>query len=448
METQLMRMILVALPLLSLSLGCSSCGGAQDTPPSEPLHAEPAQEVSGETPNDEAAAIAARPPTADEVGAFAASSNALAFDLYREVRDEAGNLAFSPASISLAFAMTYAGARADTAAEMQRVLRFPDDADALHASASSLLDTWNDAERETYTLRIVNRLFGEETYAFEAPFLALTRDRYAAPLESVDFAGAAEAQRTHINSWVATETQDLIRDLLPQGSLDELTRLVLVNAVYFKGDWVQAFDTEATRPEPFHVGGTTAARVPMMRQTNAHRYAEIDGVQVVEMPYQGDELAMTIVLPRERNGLGALEASFDQAAVDRWVGALTPTRVEVVLPRFRLDDARIPLKDTLASLGMTRAFDRATADFSGMANPANYEDELYISDCFHEAFVEVDEEGTEAAAATAVVMGSRGGAPQPPAAFRADHPFLFMIRDLESGTILFLGRVNDPRSSV
>jgi serpin B len=294
----------------------------------------------------------------------------------------------------------------------------------------------------------VNRLFGEETYAFEAPFLALTRDRYAAPLESVDFAGAAEAQRTHINSWVATETQDLIRDLLPQGSLDELTRLVLVNAVYFKGDWVQAFDTEATRPEPFHVGGTTAARVPMMRQTNAHRYAEIDGVQVVEMPYQGDELAMTIVLPRERNGLGALEASFDQAAVDRWVGALTPTRVEVVLPRFRLDDARIPLKDTLASLGMTRAFDRATADFSGMANPANYEDELYISDCFHEAFVEVDEEGTEAAAATAVVMGSRGGAPQPPAAFRADHPFLFMIRDLESGTILFLGRVNDPRSSV
>jgi serpin B len=221
---------------------------------------------------------------------------------------------------------------------------------------------------------------------------------------------------------------------------------VLVNAVYFQGDWVHAFDAEATRDEPFYVGGVTAANVPLMHQTQTHRYAELDDVQVLEMPYQGDELAMTIVLPRDRDGLGALEEGLDRADVDRWVDALAPHRTQVVFPRFRLDDARIPLKSTLQTLGMQLAFDQAHADFSGMATPRNTEDELYITDCFHEAFVEVDEEGTEAAAATAVVMGTRGAAAvMEPPTFRADHPFLFLIRDLESGTILFVGRVVDPR---
>jgi len=442
MDKDLMALALV--PVMFLAIGCSSCGGASSATPSETPSAEPIanQPITA----DEAPATAIRPPTAEEATTFAASSNALGFDLYREVRGEDGNLAFSPASISLAFAMTYAGAHGDTAAEMQRVLRLPDDADALHDSASRLLAAWNDAERDAYELRIVNRLFGEESYTFEEPFLALTRERYGAPLESVDFANAFEAQRAHINSWVSTQTEERIEDLLPEGSLDDLTRLVLVNAVYFQGDWVHAFDPEATRDEPFHIGGGAGVDVPLMRQTHGHRYAEVDDVQILEMPYQGEELAMTIVLPRERDGLDAVEGALDQAQLDRWLTALAPRSTEVILPRFRLDDARLPLKDTLEGLGMALAFDRTRADFTAMAAPPNPADELYIFDCFHEAFVEVDEEGTEAAAATAVVMASRGAAaPQTPSTFRADHPFLFMIRDLESGTILFLGRVNDPR---
>ncbi len=390
-----------------------------------------------------ATAIAA--PTGEQLEGFASSSNAFAFDLYEKVRGEDGNLAYSPASISLAFAMTYAGARGETATQMKDVLRLPDDAAAVHDSASRILAQWNDPERETYELRVVNRLFGEESYTFVPDFVALTRDRYRAPFEGVSFISDPDAQRQHINGWVMEQTNDRIEDLLPEGSIDDQTRLVLVNAIYFLGKWVHAFDPEATSDETFYVNGRAATDVPLMQQTGTFAYGETDDVQVLEMPYVGDELSMTIVLPKERRGLSSIEESLSQENLDSWLGATSEQRTRVFIPRFELEDARIPLKDALISMGMEIPFDRHRADFTAMAAPPNPADELYIADCFHEAFVKVDEEGTEAAAATAVVMATPEAAPpQEPAVFRADHPFLFFIRDRQSGAILFVGRMNDP----
>ncbi len=443
-----MRLIHLALPALLLSVGCSSCGSAaSETPPPETIsaetEAEPAEAEPGPAEEGPATAIAA--PSAEQLQGFAASSNAFAFDLYQKVRGEEGNLAYSPASISLAFAMTYAGARGETATQMKDVLRLPDDANAVHESASRILASWNDPERETYELRVVNRLFGEESYTFVPEFVALTRDRYRAPLQGVSFVSDPEAQREHINGWVMEQTNDRIEDLLPTGSIDDLTRLVLVNAVYFLGKWDHAFDAAATSQQPFYASDGATTEVATMQQTESFAYGEADGVQVLQMPYVGDELAMTVVLPRERNGLTAIESALSQERLDGWLAATSVQRTQVFLPRFELSNARIPLKDALIAMGMELPFDRDRADFTGMAAPPDAADELYISDCFHEAFVKVDEEGTEAAAATAVVMATRGARPSEPAVFRADHPFLFFIRDTTSGAILFVGRVSSLR---
>ena len=446
-------------PLL-VCIGCSSCGGATAGPPVEGAGQGTTDEVSPEVESEtdeettmddtdpgfaEPASLADVPaPTPAEAERFASAANALGLDIYEKLRANDGNLVFSPASIELAFAMTAAGARSATADEMNRVLHVGESPDTFHASAGRVLASTN-RQRDAYELRVVNRLFGERTYAFEQPYLALTRDAYRAPLEPVDFRGAAEPARQRINAWVMDQTNDRIDELLPAASLDSLTRLVLVNAIYFMGKWRDPFTSDSTRPRAFYVNGREEASVPTMHQTARLRHAEVDGVQVLEMGYQGDDLAMMFLLPRARAGLGALEASLDSARLERYVGALAPTQVAVALPKFEIRDARIELPEVMQALGMRLAFDRNSADFTGIARPASPGDGLYVSDAFHEAFIRVDEEGTEAAAATAVVMTLRGGPVQPAATFTADHPFVFLIRDTRSGTVLFLGRLVDPR---
>jgi serpin B len=263
----------------------------------------------------------------------------------------------------------------------------------------------------------------------------------------MDFIGAADAERARINAWVEAQTEQRIRNLLQPPHVTSATRLVLVNAVYFLGKWLHQFEGWATRDAIFHVPGN-AASVPTMHQVESFRYAEDARVQVLEMPYEGGDLAMTIALPRARDGLPAVEAALDEATLGRWATALAARDVDVYLPRFEIRDAEIPLTEMLRAMGMSLAFDTTHADFTGIANGPTANERVAISAVVHRAFVKVDEEGTEAAAATAVAMVAGAAPPQnvePPVVFRADHPFLFMIRDVRSGAVLFLGRMEDPR---
>jgi serpin B len=449
-RSPLMRTVVLVMCLMLIA-GCSACrSGAPEPVPVEPEPLEEAQ--AGPAQGDEEArpeselesGPAPEPPDPAAMAALAKAGNAFGVDLYRRVAAAPGNFAFSPMSISLAFAMTHAGARGDTAAEMRRVLRLGADDAALHDSAGRLLATWNDPSRESYELRVVNRLFGEQQYSFEQPFLDLTRETYRAPLETVDFRNAPEAQRKHINGWVAKQTRDRIPTLLPDGSIDALTRLVLVNAIYFLGSWERPFKPDATADAPFHTLAGRTRTVPMMQQVGFFGYAERDGLQLVDLPYKGDELAMTVVLPRAKKGLPSLEKGLTTAKVTTWLDSLQEHRVRVLLPRFEIRDSRIDLAEQLRPMGMRLAFDANRADFGGMSRPANPDEALYVSGAYHQTFVKVDEKGTEAAAATAVIMSARGGPPPEPPEFRADRPFLFMIRDLASGAILFIGRVVDP----
>jgi serpin B len=383
------------------------------------------------------------PPAAPDL---ASSSNQLGFDLHRALRGEPGNFAFSPASIFVALVMPWSGARGATAAETARVMHVTGGAEAAVPAAAALLGRLNDPARTAYTLRVANRLFADKSLPIERAWL----DRMTAlgaAAEPVDFRRAPEAVRGRVNAWVAQETADRIKDLLPPGSVNAETRLALVNAVYLLAEWAQPFTAEATQPRPFYAGGTAARPVPTMRQLGTFAYAEAPGLQVLEMPYKGGELAMTIVLPSERTGLGALEGRLDAAQLAALTASLKKTRVSVLLPKFKVDPARpLALAEELTKLGMALAFDPRRADFTGIAPFRDPADRLYISQVFHKAFVKVDEKGTEAAAATAAIMARAGSAVQmePPKEFVADHPFLFVIRDVRSGLILFLGRVVDP----
>ena len=376
-----------------------------------------------------------------DVSDFAASINAFGLDLYGAAAKEPGNLFFSPASISVAFAMTYAGARAATAEEMHKVLHLPP-ADIIHDSAQALLNDWN-GEHDAYQLRVVNRLFGEKTYSFIDAFLARVAGSYAAPLEKVDFKGAPKEQRLHINKWVMQQTENRIDELLPGGSVSSDTRLVLVNAIYFLGTWESAFNAKATQDKDFFVDGKTAKKVPTMTKTQSYKYAKGEGFQFLEMGYDGSTLVMNLLLPDEPLGLPALEAQMSVENINTWWSKLHSQEITLELPRFELKDQRIPLKQILKTLGMNAAFDEKLADFGAMA-VTTPDARLYISDAFHEAFIKVDEKGTEAAAATAVLVAKPASVPSPPKMFQVKHPFLFVIRDTANGAILFMGRVTDP----
>ncbi len=366
------------------------------------------------------------------------------------MREDPGNLAFSPASISTAMAMTWGGARGETASQMAKVLHLQGDQEAVHALFGQFVKTVNGEGQREYTLSVANRLYGEKTFNFQEAYLEITRERYGAPLEAIDFRGAADASRQKINSWVAGETNDRIQDLLPAPEVTSDTRLVLVNALYFNAPWVHQFRESATAPATFHRTGADDVEVPTMHVTKSFPYATSEGVRLITLPYRGRELGMTIVLPDDADGLGAIEQSLTAETVQGWFAAFDSVQnVDVALPQFRIAPPRsVSLRQFFLSRGMELAFDGAAADFTGIADPPDDADRLSISNVLHKAFVEVNENGTEAAAATAVVMTRMGGAGGgDPVDFHVDRPFLFFIHTLQSHTILFMGRVVDPSAA-
>ncbi|MFH2052975.1 MAG: serpin family protein [bacterium] len=367
------------------------------------------------------------------------ATNQFGWDLYHKLSaTEDGNLFYSPASIALALGMTWTGAKGPTAAEMARVLHLPDDDPGTLAAFQEFLAAL-EPRRDAYELHIANRLFGRQGAGFLPTFLDGVAQGFGAPLQEVDFMGDPEASRILINDWVAEQTRDRILDLLAPGTIDRDTELVLTNAIYFLAGWSEAFKEGLTSEAEFHRPGDSAVAVPFMEKTESFRYLENDRVQVVALPYADHELEMVVILPRETAGLADLERGLTWGEIEGWVDGLAARSVQVRLPRFELE-GEFELGKVLADLGMPTAF-TGRADFSGM----NGEGGLFISKVVHKSFVKVDEQGTEAAAATAVVMKRTSIEPMgEPVLFQADHPFLFMIKHRTTGAVLFMGKVADP----
>jgi serine protease inhibitor len=373
----------------------------------------------------------------------ARDSNQFALDLFGRLEKQ-GNLFFSPASISTALAMTYAGARGQTAEQMAKVLHFQLDPKRLHPAFAALLwEMQGQGKPSGCRLSIANALWGHKDTHFLPEFLQETNDNYGAALQQVDFAKAEDARRT-INGWIAQHTADKIKDLLEPGDVTPATRLVLTNAIYFKGDWLRPFKGEDTHNQPFHVTKTKDESVSMMHQTGQflHFTDEEKTFQLLEMPYKDSELSMALLLPAQVDGLAQLEKKLDAELLAKWLEKAEPTKVQLTLPKFTMR-SRLPLADRLKAMGMTAAFRPEEADLTGMTHD---KPPLYLSAVIHEAWVDVNEKGTEAAAATAVIARAASAAVQEKLiVFRADHPFLFLIRDTRSGSILFLGRVSNPK---
>ncbi|MCD4779792.1 MAG: serpin family protein [Candidatus Omnitrophica bacterium] len=365
-------------------------------------------------------------------------NSAFGFDLYQELKDEEGNLFFSPYSISTALAMTYAGARGQTEKEMAEVLHFSLEQELLHPSFSKLQSHLNAVQNKgRIKLSVANSLWAQEGYHFLDTFFDLNKKYYGAGLNFVDFATKTEDARKTINIWVENKTQQKIKELIKPPMIDSLTSLVLCNAIYFKGDWLSRFDKKRTMDADFYVSPDEVIKVPMMSQKSKFKFKDFDGFSAIELPYEGNDLSMIVFLPKEIGGLVEFESILINDNVENWIDKLSHSpgsEIFVSLPKFKTT-CEFELADVLAEMGMPHAF--AGADFSGMTG----QKDLFISKVIHKAFVDVNEEGTEAAAATAVVMTrciSR------PLTFRADHPFVFLIRDNMTGSILFIGRIVDP----
>jgi len=372
-------------------------------------------------------------------------NSAFAFHLYQALRENEDNLFFSPYSISLALAMTYAGARGETAQQMTDALHFILSQDRLHPTFNSLdieLSRRGEGaegkDGKGFRLNIVNAIWGQEGYEFLSEFLDILAENYGAGLRPLDFASAPEESRITINNWVSDQTEDRINDRLPQGLINTLTRLVLTNAIYFNAAWQHPFDEDATEDGPFYLLDGDEVTLPMMKQTESFGYADGDGYQAIELPYDGRELSMVILLP-EAGQFEPFEDSLDAQRLAAILKQLENRRVALTMPRFEFESS-FGLKKALAAMGMPVAFS-SDADFSGMTGKRD----LYIADVVHKAFISVDEAGTEAAAATAVVM-ELTALPETPVTVTIDRPFVFLIRDIETGAILFVGRVIAPRA--
>jgi serpin B len=361
----------------------------------------------------------------------------LTFDLAKRIAPT-DNMVFSPASIDTALGMTFAGARGTTADEMAKTLHYGAN---VHDSFRELAMSLAKLESKDQSFRMANRLFGQTKYDWAKSFLELTDKSYGAGLEPVDF-GNPEPVRQRINNWVEDQTNHKIKDLIGKGSLTSDSRMVLTNAVYFKGAWMHQFDKAATALHDFAVRGATNAKVSTMHQEAWLGLGGNADASVLEMPYSHGDIAMDIILPRDKTGLTTLESKLDAGALAQLLATVKSTEVEVALPKFTVRSG-IEMKNELEQLGMKKAF-TSDADFSGMVGKRTAP--LWIDEIYHQAFVDVDEAGTEAAAATAVVARTSAVELKPKATpFHADHPFAWMIRDLKTGEILFYGRVVDPR---
>ena len=370
----------------------------------------------------------------------AADNSAFAFDIFQILKQKGGNLFFSPYSVSSALAMTYGGARGNTALQMQEAMRFTRGQEGTHkafAELGSLLG--NIQSKGAVELAVANSIWPQTGYGFLPEYTALLKKFYGVEITPVDYANAPEPSRKRINKWVEVKTREKIKDLIPEGSIDPLTRLVLVNAIYFKGDWEEQFDPDDTVEAPFFVTPEKSIEASLMTRTGEYGYSDMGDLQILELPYAGRDLSMVVILPGPGRSISDLEKKITIENFFLWKQGMSEKEVEVFLPRFRITWGSFSLVEALKSLGMVDAFSDTKADLSGMDGSPD----LYITDVLHKAFIDVNEEGTEAAAATAVIVGLKS-IPAPPEVFRADRPFIFIIQENSTGSILFMGRVSDP----
>jgi serpin B len=422
------KIVFIVLAMVLASVSLVGCGGG---------------EVVG-IAHSENQRIASPQVSPSDFNSLVDGNTAFAFDLYQALRGEQGNLFYSPYSISLALAMTYAGARGETEQQMADTLHFTLPQDSLHPAFNSLdqqLASRGEGaqgkDEKGFRLNIVNAIWGQQDYTFLPQFLDVLAENYGAGLRLLDFINKPEESRVTINNWVSDQTEGKIKDLIPQGVIDDLTRLVLTNAIYFNAAWLNPFNEKLTQDGIFHLLDGSEVTVPMMRQTESFGYAEGEGYQAVELPYSGN-LSMVILLP-ESGQFDSFEQSLDANYVDAILKDLEDKQVALTMPKFEFE-SEFSLVDTLSEMGMPIAFSGG-ADFSGMTG----NNDLCIGDVLHKAFVSVDEAGTEAAAATAVVM-KLTAAPAEPVEVTVDRPFIFLIRDIETNSIIFVGRVMNPGS--
>jgi serpin B len=380
--------------------------------------------------------------TADnnDIKEAAVGNSSFAFDLYGKLKNNEpnGNLFFSPYSISTALAMTYAGARGETEKQMAKTLHFTLPNKSLHPAFGSLQKQLvQDNKSRGYQLFLANALWGQKGEPVLKEFLDLNKNYYGGGITLLDFVNETEKSRQIINRWVEEKTKEKIKDLIPPRGVDEATVLILTNAIYFKGKWKDKFEKQLTKREDFTVSATEKVKVDMMLTEAYFKGYEDEKLQIVELPYKGDELSMVVLLPRETGGIAELEKTLTAESLNTLISKMHTGQIEVYLPKFKINWGTFPLKEALIELGMRDAFDQGEkmADFSGI----NGKGGIWIKDVFHKAFVEVNEEGTEAAAGTGVVL-TRGSH----MLFRADHPFIFIIKDNRAGSILFMGRVINP----
>jgi len=369
-----------------------------------------------------------------------------ALDLYQQLKQEDGNLFYSPYSLSLALAMTYAGAEGETEQQMADVLHFILEDEDLHAAFNKLAlelasrgEVAEDSDWKGFQLNVTNAIWGQKDYEFLPEFLDVLAENYGAGLRILDFTSDPEESRITINDWVSNQTEGRIEDLIKQGIITEMTRLVLTNAIYFNAAWHYPFDEDNTADALFHLLDGSDVTVQMMHQTEEFGYAEGDSYQAVELKYDGGELSMIILLPEDGN-FDTFESSLDAQMLEEIIGNIGTANVTLAMPKFEYE-SEFGLKNALEAMGMPVAFSMG-ADFSGM-NGTSGKDGLYIKDVVHKAFVSVDESGTEAAAASAVIMDLKA-APGEQVEVTVDHPFVYLIRDIQTGTVLFAGRVLNP----
>ena len=384
-----------------------------------------------------------QPPKTDDVGStrqgiqeVVNANNKFAFDLYSELdKSENGNIFYSPYSISAALAMTYEGAKGQTAAEMKSVFHFPESS-ILRPNFAAIYNKINKKDKP-YKLSTGNALWAQQDYKFLDEYLSTVEKYYGGKAANVDFVKETEKSRQTINTFIEEQTNSKIKDLIPQGVLDASTVLVLTNAIYFKGTWTWEFDKSDTSEQDFKVTPNNFVKTPMMYMKNEKakfNYADVGDLQILELPYKGEEISMLILLPTEN--LDAIESSLTAEKLTEWKSQIKEDKLDAIyLPKFEFD-TKYFMKETLSKMGMPSAF--GNADFSGMDGTKS----LFIDAVIHQAFIKVDEEGTEAAAATAVIMTK--SAVMQRKIFKADHPFIFIIQEKETGNILFMGRVNDP----
>ena len=377
----------------------------------------------------------------NEANLIASATNQFAFDLYLNLKDSAGNIFFSPFSLSTAMAMTYEGARGQTAREIKQVFHFPQSLEVMREEFAGIINLINKEDKQ-YELHTANALWAQKGYPLLTEYVNTVEKYYGGKVTDLDFARETENSRLIINHWVEEQTNNRIKDLIPPGVLNQLTRLVLTNAIYFKGRWENQFPPGNTREEEFMVTPEKKVKVPMMSiREKRFNYLENDELQLVELPYAGQEISMLVLLPKK--DLKSLEPGLTAEKLNEYKKQLRSEKIDIYLPKFKFETKYMMggKQGILGRMGMPTAFSPNEADFSVI----NGRQDFYLSEVVHQAFVEVNEEGTEAAAATGLVVGVTMVVKK--LVFRADHPFIFIIQDRATGNILFMGRVVDPSAS-